>query len=284
LSGPGPRRLDFQDHRRELDRNLYVYAVVSRRARGLSIGVNLNPDKVCNFDCPYCQVDRSTPGGPARVDVPGLVAELDPLLARAESGTLWRSPPFDATVEPLRRLADIALAGDGEPTTPVEFPDAARAVRESRDRHGLHVPIRLITNATMFDRDRVRRALPLFDELWCKLDAGTEGYFRLVDGTRFPFARVLANLLLVARERPIVVQSMFLTWEGRGPDDAEIEAYVGRLRDLVAGGGRVDYVQVYTVARRPADPRVGVLGDPALEAIAERVRRAGLRAEVYGSS
>ena len=47
------RRLDFKDHRRELDANRYVYAVVSRRARGLSIGVNINPDKACNFACPY---------------------------------------------------------------------------------------------------------------------------------------------------------------------------------------------------------------------------------------
>jgi len=58
------RRLDFRDHRRQLDENRYVYAVVSRRARGLSIGVNMNPDKRCNFDCPYCQVDRTTPAGP----------------------------------------------------------------------------------------------------------------------------------------------------------------------------------------------------------------------------
>ncbi|HNC96138.1 MAG TPA: radical SAM protein, partial [Myxococcota bacterium] len=58
------RRLDFADHRRDLGDNRYIYAVVSRRARGLSIGINLNPDKVCNFDCPYCQVDRRVPGGP----------------------------------------------------------------------------------------------------------------------------------------------------------------------------------------------------------------------------
>src|SRR5215470_11348592 len=215
--------LDFKDHRRDLDQNRYVYAVVSRRARGLSIGVNLNPDKVCNFDCPYCQVDRTTPGGPSRIDVPALVAELDALLDRAQAGALWQTAPFDTAAEPLRRLADIAFAGDGEPTTPVEFPEAARAVRDCRDRHSLAIPLRLITNATMFDRERVRRALPAFDELWCKLDAGTEAYFRLVDGTRFPFARVLDNLLQVARERPIVVQSLFLAWEGRGPDEAEID-------------------------------------------------------------
>src|SRR5262245_64849588 len=127
------RRLDFKDHRRELDRNRYVYAVVSRRARGLSIGVNLNPDKVCNFDCPYCQVDRTAPGGSALVDVQVLQSELARLLERAR-GDLWSEPPFDSVDPALRRVADVAFAGDGEPTTPAEFEPAARAAKETRDR------------------------------------------------------------------------------------------------------------------------------------------------------
>jgi wyosine [tRNA(Phe)-imidazoG37] synthetase (radical SAM superfamily) len=277
-----PRTLDFKDHRRELLANRYVYAVVSRRARGLSIGLNLNPDKVCNFDCPYCQVDRTTPGGPSEVDVEALVAELLDLLERVAAGTLWTISPFDTVAPALRRVADLAFAGDGEPTTPREFPAAARAVREARDRHRLAVPIRLLTNATLLDRERVRAALPDIDELWCKLDAGTEAYFQKVDGTRFPFARILDNLLLIARERPIVIQSLFLAWGGVGPDDREIEAWTGRLRALVAGGGRIDLVQVYTVSRPPADRTIGALPPDRLEAIAESARALGLRAEVFG--
>jgi wyosine [tRNA(Phe)-imidazoG37] synthetase (radical SAM superfamily) len=277
------RALDFRDHSRALGANRYVYAVVSRRARGLSIGVNLNPDKVCNFDCPYCQVDRRTPGGPSAIDAGRLAAELETLLERVESGSLWDGPPFDTVTPPLRKAADIAFAGDGEPTTPREFPAAAQAVRAIRDGRGLKIPIRLLTNATMFDRSRVRAALADFDELWCKLDAGTEEYFRLVDGTVFPFARLLANLRRVARERPIVLQSLFLTYDGRGPAETEIDAYVARLRELIEAGGRIDRVQVYTVARPPADPRVGPLPDERLEQIAARVRAAGLAAEVYGS-
>jgi wyosine [tRNA(Phe)-imidazoG37] synthetase (radical SAM superfamily) len=276
------RTLNVRDHRRELMQNRYVYAVVSRRARGLSIGVNLNPDKVCNFDCPYCQVDRTMPGGPSAVEVPVLAAELARVLDLVAAGELWTVPPFD-TVDPERRhVADIAFAGDGEPTTPREFPDAARAARDERDRRGFTFPLRLITNATMFHRESVRRALADFDELWCKLDVGTEAYFHLVDGTRLPFVRILDNLRLVARERPIVVQSLFLTFEGKGPDDAEIAAYVGRLRDLLADGGRIDRVQVYTVSRKPADPRVGFLPVARLEEIASLVRALGLPAEVFG--
>ncbi|MBI3933007.1 MAG: radical SAM protein [Acidobacteria bacterium] len=281
--------LDFRDHRRELalpegglGTNRYVYAVVSRRAGGLSIGVNVNPDKVCNFDCPYCQVDRTVPGSFEGVDVGRLAAELDTLLARVGSGTLWRLPPFDTVAPSLRRVADIAFSGDGEPTAAAEFPQAARQARELRDRRGLPVPMRLLTNATLLNRSLVRSALALFDEIWCKLDAGTEGYFRLVAGTHVPFERVLENLTAVARERPVVVQSLFFTFAGAGPRDDEIAAYVARLAGILGSGGRIDRVQVYTVARRPADPRVGPLGREALEAIAGRVRDLGVAAEVHG--
>ena len=274
------RRLDTQDHRRELDANRYVYAVVSRRARGLSIGVNLNPDKACNFDCPYCQVDRTTPGGPSRVEVADLVAELEDLLRRA-SGDLWSTPPFDTVVPEMRRVADVAFAGDGEPTTPAEFPAAASAAREARDRLAPGVPLRLLTNATLLHKDRVRAALAEFDELWCKLDAGTEAYFHVVDGTRLPFARILDNLCLVARERPIVVQSLFLALAGAGPDDVEVAAWVARMREIVDQGGRIDHVQVYTVARAPSDPRCAPLDATRLEAIAASARDAGLSASVY---
>ena len=274
------RRLDFEDHRRDLAANRYVYAVVSRRARGLSIGVNLNPDKACNFDCPYCQVDRTTPGGSPRIDVGELGRELAELLERAR-GDLWAEPPFD-TVEPaLRRVADIAFAGDGEPTTPPEFPDAARAARAARDRLAPGVPLRLLTNATLFHKPKVRAGLAEFDELWCKLDAGTEAYFQVVDGTRLPFRRILDNLLLVARERALVIQAMFLTLDGAGPADAEIAAWVERMRELAAKGGRIDHVQVYSLARTPSDPRCGALDRARLEAIAAAARAAGFAASVY---
>ena len=53
---PTPLTRLFQTHSRNLFQdNRFVYAVVSRRSGGVSIGVNLNPDKYCNFDCVYCQ-------------------------------------------------------------------------------------------------------------------------------------------------------------------------------------------------------------------------------------
>lgn len=275
------RTLDFADHRRDLGDNRYVYAVVSRRAGGLSIGVNLNPDKVCNFDCPYCQVDRTVPGGPAKIDVDRLEDELSHVLGLVGSGRLWATPPFDTAAPAHRRVVDIAFAGDGEPTSPREFPASAAAVRRVRDSLAPGVPIRLLTNATLLHRERVRVALADIDEPWCKLDAGTEAWYRRVDGTTFPFTRVLRNLRELAAVRPIVVQSMFCTLGPDRPDAAEIDAWVGRLRDIAATG-RIAEVQVYTVARRPADHAVSPLSAEELDTIGAAARAAGLVVRVVG--
>jgi wyosine [tRNA(Phe)-imidazoG37] synthetase (radical SAM superfamily) len=247
-----------------MEPNRYLYTVRSRRAHGLSVGINLNPDRACNFACLYCQVDRGESRSAPPVDVVRMTRELDTVLD---------------LVEP----ADIAFAGEGEPTAVAEFPAAARAAHRVRDRRAAAVPLRLLTNATLLDRPTVAAALTHFDEVWCKLDAGTEHYFHHVNGTRFRFGRVLSNLLHLARSRPIVVQSLFPGFAGVGPSEPEVEAYVGRLRDLLDCGGRIDRVQVYTIARRPDDPRITALPTSRLAEIARHVEGLGVQAEVYGA-
>src|SRR6516162_6111257 len=103
-----------RDHRRDFAENVYVYAVVSRRSKGVSIGLNLNPDKVCNFDCVYCQVDRTTPPVVHTVDVRRVLEELEDMLDLVETGGLFDMDHFRGTPAPLRRLNDIAFSGDGE--------------------------------------------------------------------------------------------------------------------------------------------------------------------------
>src|SRR5262249_41793198 len=107
------RRINLvvRDHRRTFHDNLSVYAVVSRRSKGVSIGVNLNPDKVCNFDCIYCQVDRKTPPVVRAVDVPRLLEEIDDMLDLVTSGELFEMERFRDTPPALRSLNDIAFSG-----------------------------------------------------------------------------------------------------------------------------------------------------------------------------
>src|SRR5437867_12745879 len=96
--------LVVRDHRRIFVDNLYVYAVVSRRSKGISIGVNLNPDKVCNFDCIYCQVDRKTPPLVRAVDVARLKEELAEMMDLVQTGQLFDNRRFRETPAHLRRL------------------------------------------------------------------------------------------------------------------------------------------------------------------------------------
>src|ERR1700692_1746039 len=140
--------LVFRDHRRTFEEFQSVYAGVPRRSQGVSVGLNLNPDKICNFDCVYCQVDRRTPPTVRDVDVPRLLDELEEMLDLVESGGLFEKERFRNTPNPLRRLNDIAFAGDGEPTTCPEFLPVVEAVAAVPKRRGLDpVKLVLITNA-----------------------------------------------------------------------------------------------------------------------------------------
>ena len=280
------RLLDHKDHRRELGDNAYVYPVVSRRSGGLSVGVNLNPDKLCNFDCPYCQVDRRVPATTFSVETPRLLAELDALLALAESGEIWEHSPFD-TVDPGQRtLCDIAFSGDGEPTSYSGFGALVEAVADIRDARGFsEIPLVLITNASLFHRSGMMECLSAFHDrggrIWAKLDAGSNAYFQWVCGTKLSLDRIVRNISMVAQQWPVTLQSMFLTREGQPASEEELDAWAVRIQDLLDDGGRIDLVQVYTVARNPADPTLGSLSTDQLESIANRARALGLKAEIY---
>src|SRR3990172_4279081 len=141
------------DHARLFERNRFVYPVLSRRSGGISIGVNLNPDKVCNFDCIYCQVDRTRQSETQFVEIDALLSELDAGLETIVSGQIYETAKFRAAPAGLRRLNDIALSGDGEPTTYRNFDQIVAAIADVKRRRGLSdAKIVLISNASMFHR------------------------------------------------------------------------------------------------------------------------------------
>ena len=278
-------------HERRFDSNRFVYPVLSRRSRGISIGVNLNPDKVCNFDCIYCQVDRTRQSETRFVETDALLAELDDMLDLVASGDVYDTEKFRTTPPELRRLNDMAFSGDGEPTTYRNFDELMAACAAIKQKHGLDdVKMVLITNASMFHRPHVQRGLKILDEnngeIWAKLEAGTADYFKLVDRTPIPFQQILDNITAAARVRPLVIQSLFMRVAGEPPSAAELDAFCDRLNEITAAGGHLKLLQVYTVARRPAEEIVSPLSDVEVDAIVSLVgRRTGLAAApFYGSS
>lgn len=277
----------FGEHSRHFADNRFVYPVVSRRSHGVSIGINLNPDKVCNFDCIYCQVSRVEASETRFVEMAPLLGELDAMLRLVVQGELFADAKFANTPLPLRRLNDIAFSGDGEPTTYRNFDEIIEACAEAKRAHGLaQVKMVLITNASMFHRPAVERGLAILDanqgEIWAKLDAGTEPYYRRVERTTIPFQRILDNITAAARVRPLVIQALFMRIEGQPPPPEEQAAFCDRLNEIVACGGQLELVQIYTVARPPAESYVSPLSDTEVDALAAMVRqRTGLSAAAF---
>ena len=162
-------------HPRTHRKNRYVYAVRARRSRGISVGINLDPQKTCNFDCVYCEVidRREIAKGTGR---PAIAIDDVATRARGRARVPRARRPGATAADPVR---DIAFAGDGEPSTFRGFFPLARALFDVRDAAGFgDVPFVLITNGSGLARDEMREAHDLFASrggtFWIKLDAGTE--------------------------------------------------------------------------------------------------------------
>jgi wyosine [tRNA(Phe)-imidazoG37] synthetase (radical SAM superfamily) len=285
IEQPNPIRPDLaavQDHARQFAEFAFVYPVISRRSRGLSIGINLNPDKVCNFDCIYCEVDRRTPGRASWVDLRQMREELTALIRFAKEGHLADEPKFRDAADLTREIRDLAFSGDGEPTLVHNFAECVQTVAEVKRAEQLPATkIVLITDAAGLDKADVKQGLAIMDanqgEVWGKLDAGTESYFRLVNRSAVRFDRILKNLVETARVRPIVIQTLLLKVRGQPMPPAELSAYCDRLNEMVAQGAQIKEVHAYTVARPTPEPYATRLAREDLRAFADVIEaRTGL--------
>ena len=185
------------------------------------------------------------------------------------------------------RINDLAFSGDGEPTASPTFRQAVELTAGQKRAARLdQTKIVLITNASCLTDPDVVAALDVLDanqgEIWAKLDAGTQAYFQQVNRASCTLDQIVANITETARHRPIVIQSMFLKLHDRPATPAELDAYIKRLTEIQAGGGQIDHVQVYTVAREPAESYVSALSRAEVDAIVDLVQtQAGLAARPY---
>lgn len=271
---------------RDFLENRYVYAVISPRARGLSIGVNLNPDRRCNFNCIYCEVDRTEPSGAVDLDLDVVAEELHRTLNYVYAGGLAMHPRYAGLSPDLLRPRHVTLSGDGEPTLCPKFLELVQTVAHVRAM--ARVPffkIVLITNASHLDDPQVQAGLKVFtaqDEIWAKLEAGTQAYFEKVNGADISLEKVISNILVVAKQRPVVIQSLFPMINDEPPSGEEIDAYAQRLNDLKQAGAKISLVQIYSATRPHTHLECSHLPLRYLSQIAQTVRTVtGLRTEVY---
>ena len=275
--------LTIEDHRRDSAGMRYVYPVISRRAGGVSVGVNLNVNNACNWACVYCQVDNLTRGGPPPIDLDLLERELTVFLEDALHGDFMvRQVPADA-----QRLEDVAFSGNGEPTSAAEFPEAVLRVRSVLERYGLagKLPVRLITNGSMLHRPGVQEGIRVLGELggevWFKVDRASATEVAAINGVPLEAEKVLRNLAQCAGLAPTWVQTCWFALDGQAPDAAARDAYCALLEPLAAS---LVGVHLYGLARpslQPAAPRLTRLAANELETFAAEIRKkTGIRVVV----
>lgn len=281
------------NHNRDSAGMTYVYPVVSRRAGGVSVGVNLNPNNACNWACVYCQVPGLTRGTAPEIDLAQMEAELRTMLADIVHGDFMQT----RVPESARRLNDIALSGNGEPTSAKAFPQVIELIGRVMNDFDLVGPegnperktakLVLITNGSLADRPRVQEGLrkmaTLNGEVWFKFDSATATGMRGINQTRISPDRQFARLAIAARLCPTWLQSCVFALDGAPPSEAEQAAYLAAAARIRQQSIPVQGVLLYGLARpsmQPQASRLSALPAEWLEAFAEKIRAAGLPVKV----
>ena len=251
------------------------------------MGVNLNPNQACNWRCVYCQVPDLTFGKAPWVDLDQLRRELRTLVTDIVRGDfLERSVPAEA-----RRLQDVALSGNGEPTTSTQLGDVLAAIRDVLGELDLlgRLRVTLITNGSMLNKSSVRTALGLLSEMqgevWFKLDSATSDGLLRLNHCSVGAPAHLAKLRAAARLCPTWIQTCLFARSGEPPSSAELDAYLDALHGLTRDGVPLRGVQLYTLARpslRPEADQLEALSEAWLEGLARRVEALGLTVRVSG--
>ncbi len=270
--------LSTNDHDRGAAGMRYVYPVLSRRAKGVSVGINLNPNNACNWRCIYCQVpDLSRGAGPA-IDMDLLRTEVDDFLSRLVSGDYLERhlPPG------LRRINDVAFSGNGESTTSPHFLEAVEVVISSLDKHSLlgRVKIVLITNGSQLGKAEVqeglRRMASARGEIWFKVDTADESRRALINGTRSTNERVLDDLVTASQICPTRIQSCFFALDGKLPGIDEQKDFAALVVEAIRRGAKITDVLLYGLAResqQSGSERLSRCDADEIEEAAERLAK-----------
>lgn len=266
-----------------------VYGPVQSRRLGRSLGVNVLPPsvKVCTFNCLYCQYGW-TKVCPLRVHERYRWPAVAEILGELER-TLW---------ELVEQPAYITFSGNGEPTLHPRFGELVDGVIHLRNRLAPHARTAILSNsATIAARDErhmavcsggvlmpcgagvdsfsVRSSLERLDVRIMKLDCGTDGVLRRYNRPcgKTGIDDIVAGLMKLD---DISIQALITGGEMGNSGSGEITAWIERVAAL-----RPLHVQIYTLDRGYASPRIAPLSPECLREIGTTLKTAGIATGVY---
>ncbi|NQU66017.1 MAG: hypothetical protein HQ517_17300 [SAR324 cluster bacterium] len=261
--------LSYSKHSRLSQYQRLVYPVVSRRSGGLSLGINLNPDKKCSFNCVYCQVDREKKISGLKVGVEQIVIELNYWLGVIEQNEgSYKGYP----------IKDISIAGDGEPTTVRILPRLlSELIKVKNDFRLNDCKIILFTNASKLNRADLQPVLDQFfssrGEIWCKFDFWDKESFKEINRSRVTVEKIIDNIKMVGQRYPLTLQSCFFSWKDEVYCDQKYQGYVELVQQMLEDGVKIRLIQAYTLARRPSDSRAVAWSDAEMNLLTRFLSR-----------
>jgi wyosine [tRNA(Phe)-imidazoG37] synthetase (radical SAM superfamily) len=278
-------KLTTTDHNRGIVGLKYIYPVISRRAGGLSIGVNFNTNNACNWRCIYCQVPDLIRGAAPAMDLKQLQKELVFFLDDVLRGSF-----FDRfhIAEKNRVIKDISISGNGEPTSLNEFANAVSLIGEIMSTKDIKDKSNfvLITNGSLLHRQHVQDGLVQLQknhgQVWFKMDSATENGRKLLNNAAISQQQYVENLLISAKLCPTWLQTCLFTIDGHDLMQQESQAYLDLLAEIhsqVALQG----VLLYSIARPSLQPEantLSVLPAEKMHEFAEKIRALGLDVRV----
>ena len=246
------------NHPRNFNTFSFVYLVFSRRTGGISIGVNLNLDKNCNFDCPYCQVNRQTAPPKQEINLKQIEEELLQMLSYFTSKGVCKLKKYQHIAPQDKKLTDISISGDGEPTMVKEFKAVCQILLKIQKKFPFPFLLNLITNSTLLNKPRVQQGIECLlknkGQIWAKLDAGTQEWYQKVNVSNKSLNQIEHNLIYISQQFPIIIQTLFFKIESIAPSKLEIQAYCQRINNILKQGGKIQYIQLHSIIRSPANP------------------------------
>ena len=277
--------LNATNHDRNSAALRYVYPVVSRRAGSVSVGINLNTNNACNWRCIYCQVPNLTRGTAPPIDLTVLENELHSFLNELLHGDFMRN----RVPEGMQRIHDIALSGNGEPTSAAEFAEVIALIARVRKEVALPEEVKtiLITNGSLLYRNSVQQGLrdmaALNGEVWFKLDRASEAGMQRINDIRMGMGKVRDNLIAAIACCPTWLQTCWFALDGEPPSHQDEEDYLEFVSALLRDGHKPQGVLLYGLARpsmQPESSRLSPLPAEHLQAFGERIGKLGLTIKV----
>ena len=253
--------LNTTQHDRDVAGLTYIYPVMSRRAGGLSIGINFNPNHACNWRCVYCQVPDLQRGAAPEMNFAVLEEELHGFLAQVTNGEF-----FDRfqIAKDQRVIKDIAISGNGEPTSLKTFDRTIRLIGDIAEEQEIFPDARfvVISNGSLIHLPHVQRGLRELarfnGELWFKLDSATAEGRSLINDSQQSQPALLKNLKLASDLCTVKLQTCVFHYRHAWSAPEKI-AYLALLDTLKRQHINIRQILLYSIARASYQPEAAEL-------------------------